>query len=364
MKLFSSEIDASQIREGEYEFWCGKSMQAEVPPLMTLLKGLHQNKQIRVILRPDETSEAHWLGDGLSIKPRKFLNDSVAELVIYTSGTTGCPKPVAKTNFGEYVKNKRGRGTPSDTWLLTYNPYRWAGISLLTHVIRHGCSIVVPKSLDVIDVINSAHFATHISFTPTLFRKMLLQVPQESWKELSIQQITFGGEMATQGILDSAKQIFPDAAITHTYASTEFGDICSASDGKEGFDVRKMADYSFDSEGELFIGGKPTGDLWRKVGDRLFFAGRREGLVNIGGNKIALHVVEEAALSVPGILHAVAGSVASSLMGQVVTLDYVGDIEPRELQKELRLKLPKFACPASLKKLSDVEITSTGKAKR
>lgn len=364
MKLIPSDIDTSQIQEGEYEFWCGKNMQAEVPPLMALLKGLSLGKSLRVILHPEETIESRWLGAGLSFSPRQIREDSIAELVVFTSGTTGLPKPIIKTNFTHYVKNKRGRGTPSDTWLLTYNPYRWAGISLLTHVLRHECSVVVPKSLNVADIIHSAQAATHISLTPTLFRKMLLQVSRDSWNKLSIQQVTFGGEMATQGILDSARQIFPDAAITHTYASTEFGDICSASDGKEGFDVRKMADYSFDSEGELFIGGKPTGDFWRREGERLFFAGRREGLINIGGNKIALHVVEEAALSVQGILHAVAGSVASPLMGQVVTLDYVGDIEPRELQQELRLKLPKFACPASMNKLSDIEITSTGKAKR
>lgn len=364
MKIFSPQLDISPAQEGEYEFWCGKNAHSEVPPLMVFLKALHQGKSIRVILHPEESKEFQWLGDGLVIAPGEIREESVGELVIYTSGTTGKPKPITKTNFGEYARNKRGRGAASDTWLLTYNHYRWAGISLLTHVIHHGCSVVVPNSLNIIDIYNSAKLATHMSFTPTLFRKMLLHIPSNCWAELSIKQITFGGEMATQGILDFAKQIFPMATITHTYASTEFGDICSASDGREGFEERKLSYHSFDSEGELFIGGKPTGDLWRREGGRLFFSGRREGLVNIGGNKIALHTVEEAALSIRGVYHAVAGSVASPFMGQVVTLGYVGDIEPRLLQKELRSRLPKFACPASLNRLLDVEIASTGKARR
>ena len=79
----------------------------------------------------------------------------------------------------------------------------------------------------------AAQFATtHISGTPTFWRSFLLAAPPGS---LPLKQITLGGEAVDQPTLDRLAQRFPEARITHIYASTEAGALFSVHDGRAGF---------------------------------------------------------------------------------------------------------------------------------
>src|SRR4029077_2918568 len=84
------------------------------------------------------------------------------------------------------------------------------------------------------------HGVTHISGTPTFWRSFLLVAPPASLSEL--RQITMGGEAVDQPTLDRLRAAFPNAHITHIYASTEAGVVFSVHDGEEGSPAEWLED--------------------------------------------------------------------------------------------------------------------------
>ncbi|MCG3198823.1 MAG: 2-succinylbenzoate--CoA ligase [bacterium] len=282
---------------------------------------------------------------------------------LMTSGTTGAPKTIPRDLTSALEKKKPGK--ESEKWLLTYHPRRWAGISVILHVLKAGATLCVPRTLAFTDIVRAGidHRITHLSLTPSMFRNLLMNDPSLRLKEIPVEQLTFGGEAATQSVLDSARRIWPNARVSHVYASTETGDICSVSDGLEGIPAQKLERFTFNDEGELFVEGHATGDIWERRGDRYYFVGRVQEIINVGGNKVSPLAVEEFAIRC-GVRHARAFAIPSGLMGSLVGLEYVGDIETKELVRRFREGLPKFMCPAQVTRLERIELSDAGKTKR
>jgi acyl-CoA synthetase (AMP-forming)/AMP-acid ligase II len=195
---------------------------------------------------------------------------------------------------------------------------------------------------------------------------VLLSSGEAELRDLAFRQITFGGEAASQAVLDAARRIWPRARVSHVYASTEAGDICCVSDGLAGIPQAKFSSnrYSFSTEGELFVSERPTGDLWELRDGRYHFVGRRREMINVGGIKVSPLRVEDVATSIEGVEEARAYAQASPLMGQLVALDYRGTVAERELRRELRARLPKEAWPALIRKVDCIKVTDAGKVDR
>lgn len=310
----------------------------------------------------------HDVDSALAREVTSVVTSAQTQAVVHlqTSGTTGTPRQITK-DLAKALRRKRS-GNRSDRFMLTFSPTRWAGVSVIVHCYQVECTLIVPASLSPLDIIAAcfAHRPTHISLTPSLFRNLVLHDHNRELRSVGFLQITFGGEAAPQSVLDLARALWPKARLTHTYASTEHGDICAVSDGRAGFPPAKFARHCFPDggkDGELHIDGVPTGDFWRLEGDRYHFVGRREEIINVGGNKVSPAVVEEAAFQC-GVKMAKAYAVPSPLLGSLVALDFVGDIPPPELRRQLAEKLPKFACPARLSQLNQLELSEAGKLVR
>jgi len=282
---------------------------------------------------------------------------------LMTSGTTGAPKRIPndlRSSFGK----KRG-GVQDERWLLCYSPSRWAGVSVVLHALKAGCTLCVPRSTAFPDLLSGMQelSPTHLSCTPSLFRNIVRMDELGALASTPLKQVTFGGEAATQSVLDLASSIWPSARVSHVYASTEHGDVCAVSDGLAGVPQEKFSRFRFTDDGELIIGGVATGDLWELSGGRYLFRGRREEMINVGGNKVSPLVVEEFALR-QGADCARAFGVSTALMGSLVALEYCGGPDERALALLYRAAFPKFACPASLKKVNQIAMTNAGKTKR
>jgi acyl-CoA synthetase (AMP-forming)/AMP-acid ligase II len=272
-------------------------------------------------------------------------------VTILTSGTTGTPKAVNHTwtTLASPVrKEKRYAGT---RWLLTYPLNLYAGTQVLLHAVINRATLVIPASFDPIGICRAIreNRVTHASGTPTFWRQLVYFSPKEALQACELEQITIGGEVVTQELLDNLRIKFPRARIVHIYASTELGRIFSVTDGREGFPAKfleeppeegiamrivdgelmargRNAMISYDRQkplGEQSNGWMATGDLVEMLGDRVVFKGRRNDVINVGGRKVSPLQVEATLRGLPGIIDVRVYAKKSSLTGHLVAADVV-----------------------------------------
>ena len=106
---------------------------------------------------------------------------------------------------------------------MLYDYTRFAGLQVLLQSIISGSVLIEPifeyslekKIKNFID-----HNCTHLSATPTLWRKILMTPDSD---QINLLQATLGGEIADDKILSAVSKHFPNARIAHIFASTEAG---------------------------------------------------------------------------------------------------------------------------------------------
>jgi acyl-coenzyme A synthetase/AMP-(fatty) acid ligase len=207
--------------------------------------------------------------------------------------------------------------------------------------------------------------------------------------------VRLSGEIADQSVLDGLKAQFPNAAIGHAYASTEAGVGFEVTDGLEGFPAEFVGrDNPVEIrvvEGSLhirsartaqgFIGGSEslgqdgwvdTGDLVERRGGRYYFAGRRDGVINVGGLKINPEEVEAVINRHPGVALSRVSGRRNPITGAIVVADVVldkglanDDSGFRDaLLAFCRENLPAFKVPAMIRFVEKLDLTPAGKLAR
>lgn len=182
-----------------------------------------------------------------------------------TSGTTGLPKMVPHTLATLSRSTSRFEGGTVQTWGLLYDPTRFAGLQVVLQALIGGGPLALPDTgrplSEQVEALAAAG-CTALSATPTLWRRILMAQGHE---RLALRQATLGGEIVDQGTIDALRSAFPNARITHIYASTEAGVGFSVRDGAGRLPGRVSADRSRRSAASG-IGGHP---LDSPPGDRL-----------------------------------------------------------------------------------------------
>lgn len=316
-------------------------------------------------------------------------------VTLMTSGTTGRPKLVRHRVDSLLVRAlsaARSAKNQSQRALLTYQPTSFAGVQVILTALCAAGTIVQASARRPVDFFEAAARCgvSHISGTPTFWRSFLLGTPNGSLPEL--RQITLGGEAVDQTTLDRLGRRFPQARITHIYASTEAGSLFSVNDGRAGFpsawldggasrvglrvrngvlDVqspRRMLGYASDTPANLTDDGwLVTGDLVRIDGDRVHFLGRVDDVVNLGGAKVSPQEVETFLLSCPGVVEARVRSVASPISGAVLAADVVLDesCDPGSQRFALlqlcQARLPAHKAPRVIRAVAAVPALASGK---
>ena len=329
--------------------------------------------------------------------------DVATAWVIPTSGTTGTPKLVAHTfrSLTRTVKSNPEIGRQF-RWGQLYDLARFAGLQVFLTSLLSGSTLVFTRSSDPLGD-RVAHLAKHgcnaISATPTLWRKILMTAEA---RDLHPRQITLGGEIVDQPILNALRAQFPEARISHIYASTEAGAAFTVNDGLAGF-PRKLLDtppagleLKVNAEGFLLIrpelreqsylsnearldsapifdedGFVNTGDLVRLTDDRAFFLGRANGTINVGGNKVPPEEVESVLHTIPGVRVARVYGKRSSITGTLVAADIQVEAGVTELDALRRAiashcaqSLPGYKVPAMIRFVSEIQTSGAGKVVR
>lgn len=359
ISLDDIEFASRKIKSGSYEAYVGLEgkLQLEVEKLAAFSLRLLEGNVNLSLIQKNENNQ--WIGvSDLKLIPEQA---GAGVLRISTSGTTGEPK------YKDISFKSRQRSVepePEARWLLGYVPGKWASFSVITHSITTQSFLSVPENLSPKSLVNTAvaDEVTHIATTPSML-KLMIVAESDLVSRIPLKQITLGGETTSQAILDKANQIWPNARITHVFATTETGDVCSVSDGLAGYPIKRIlnAGGHFKEDGELIINGHATGDIWILREDRAYALYRKSEMINVGGNKVIPQTIEECALLFPGVVEAAAYAIESSVLGQLVGINLVGNIELSDVKKHFAAHLPKFARPAQIQIVPSLKRSDGGK---
>lgn len=237
---------------------------------------------------------------------------------VFTSGTTGEPKIINHTL--DSLNTYRNVSCSPAKWFVPYSigTYAWyqmlfLGLFVPNQDLCFG-SDIKNLTLSFIDYALSQEVDS-ISSTPTFWRKLLLENELKTFKTINLKNITLGGEIVDQNLLDVLSNLYPKANIKHIYASTEAGVAIVVDDKKAGFPISKL-DATHPKltikNNKLFVSSRfstkslppiNTGDLVEIKGDRVYFIGRENNdFINVGGNKANKIEIENVILEHPSIL--------------------------------------------------------------
>ncbi len=330
-------------------------------------------------------------------RTRAGLGERVTtQWIMATSGTTGAPKLVAHSLASLCRTTKLNPQMFPVSWALLYDHSRFAGIQVVLQSLLSGAKLTVPDynmSLSEKICFFSRVDCTHASSTPTMWRNIIMLPEARAW---NLRSISLGGEIADGHVLECLKKFYPNARITHIFASTEAGVGFSVTDGKQGFPASYLSSPPSGiqlkiSESRLFIRNSEvqgayvgsnacfkdhdnwvdTGDVVQEVGDRIHFVGRENGLINVGGNKVMPEVIEAALLVHPSVAGAHVFSKSNPFSGSVVAANVVlrsNDKDPLEVKKSifnhLSQCLEAFQIPAIISIVDTIPLNSAGKVIR
>jgi len=388
--------------------------EAQLPTVLALLAldGIAQ----RLILGLPDLQEEHLpqivadaaanvvlTDDALSSTPRRdpsapHVRDVDTEWILFTSGTTGAPKMVSHTLASLTGPLDDGvAANEAPVWSTFYDIRRYGGLQILLRALVGGGSMVLSNAREsVTDFLIRAGDSgvTHISGTPSHWRRALMG---DAARRIMPKYVRLSGEISDQAILDNLKTVFPRAEVSHAFASTEAGVCFDVRDGLAGFPACYVgmpgakADLKVE-EGTLRIrstrtasrylgsntarigdreGYIDTGDMVERRGDRYHFLGRREGVVNVGGQKVYPEEIEAVLNRHPAVQIARVWARKNPITGAVVAADIVlkeaqSDFEAvkENLLRSCREALAPYKVPATLRAVTSLGVASSGKLSR
>ena len=351
-----------------------------------IAEGTLEAMQVDVMLTPD-------------LKPaltgvRGAVRQGKSKIILMTSGTTGVPK-AASHDVERLAGLVPGGSRGIVRWLLTYHPASFAGFQVILTALSGGTPLAALSNPDVVALAKLAveFQPTSISGTPTFWRAFLLAIAG-SEDAIPLRHATLGGEAVDQATLDLIRGRFPASRVTHIYASTEAGAAFAVKDGRAGFPVdwlgterdglevrvvdnvlqlrspRRMERYVSGHDSPLRDDGwLDTGDLVTIDHDRVLFSGRKDSIINVGGQKVRPEEVETLILRLPGVVDAHVKGIPNPITGQLVGADIVAapDIDEtliRQAVKALGKSLPAYAVPRVVRIVSELPVTLSGKKRR
>jgi acyl-CoA synthetase (AMP-forming)/AMP-acid ligase II len=320
-------------------------------------------------------------------------------VTILTSGSTGEPK--AARHSWESLSRPVREDTryPAPRWLLTYRPNLYAGLQVMLQCFANRGTLAAAEP--EMNPAATAQFMSDakvqfVSATPSFWRRLLMFADGNLLRTIPIVQITLGGEVVDQPILDKLRQHFPTARLVHIYATTELGRCFSVSDGIAGFPSGYLTKVMSDQvelrvqAGELFArspnamrmydpysSNRPsaadwfaTGDLVEEKEDRFYFVGRKSDMINVAGSKVYPLEVERTIRTVPGVSDVRVFGKTSSIAGELVACEIVAAPDQNaEALKEAVLRacrahLAGHQQPRLIKLVDHIDLSPAGKTLR
>lgn len=246
--------------------------------------------------------------------PQNKQNTLEPHICLLTSGTTGTPK-CARHSWSSLTENLRESSRfIGKKWLMMYPLAHFAGLQVVVQCLATAGTLIMTESTEpaLIYKMLIQYQPHYFNCTPTLIRQFLFSYQPSDFTEVKLENITLGGEVVDQSTINLIQKYFPQAKITHIYASTETGAVFHVKDNQEGFpadlvDGKKVkiidgqiAVKKNTSAMSGYINKKHldddewimTKDMVIKKQNRFIFSGRKDDLINVGGFKVSPLIVE------------------------------------------------------------------------
>ncbi len=313
------------------------------------------------------------------------------EWALFTSGTSGPPK-LALHNLAT-LAGAIGRNTaaPGRVWSTFYDIRRYGGLQILLRALLGGGSMVFSGTDEPTAFLHRAAASSvdFLSGTPTHWRRALLSPAAAA---IAPTDIRLSGEVADQAILDKLRATYPAARICHAFASTEAGVAFEVADGLAGFpaewigrpgaielDVeagtlricspRRATRYLGDAAGPIADaeGFVDTRDLVIRRDNRYHFAGRSDGVINVGGLKVNPLEVEAVVNRHPLVAMSRVAARRSPIIGQIVIAEVMLRQPPApagleaEILQTCRAQLAAHKVPAAIRFVPALQVNAAGK---
>jgi len=279
-------------------------------------------------------------------------------LFLYTSGSTGRPKGVVLSHYSHLwaISRRPRRPGPHGQRALVAAPlYHMNGLAMCQTTFSQGDTVVLLPQFTTRSYIEAAarHRVAFLTSVPTMIA-MMLRDPGLAKADLSaVEGVRMGSAPITQSLVDRVRRVFPRAAISNGYGTTEAGPVVFGAhpDGlptpdvstgyphphvqlrlvREGREVHDegalemkcgalMTHYhklpSRTAEVMTADGYYRTSDVFRRDGNGFFyFVGRVDDMFVCGGENIYPGEVEKMLERHPGIHQAAIVAVPDELKG-------------------------------------------------
>lgn len=268
-----------------------------------------------------------------------LIEQEKAGLIMFSTGSTGFPKAALHDFERQLLRFPTGAKARNLVLFLFFD--HLGGIHTLLHVLTTGGRAVILNDYSPATVFEaiSKHQIEILPTSPTFLQLALFSGVIKPKDLSSLKVISYGTEPMTTATLKRILKIFPDKKVLQTYGTTETGSIrienhphklnwFKIADPNVSYKIKddilfiktKLAmigylegDSPFDEEGYY-----NTQDCVLKEGDYLLIVGRKNDVVNIGGQKVIPLEVEEVLMSVPGIVDATVYGVSHPITGHVL----------------------------------------------
>jgi o-succinylbenzoate---CoA ligase len=307
-----------------------------------------------------------------SVEP--FEEEQMATF-LFTSGTTAAPK-IACHSLGNHIYSALGSNTMtcfscSDCWLLSLPLYHVGGIAILFRSFFAGGKVALSE--EKLSSASSLHPITFLSCVPTQLLRLLEESPS-SFSQLKC--ILLGGAPIPSSLY--AKALNRKLPIRPTYGMTEMSsqitmDIAPSAKLTAGTPL-PFSKISLSKDGEILVRGKTlfqgywdkdsglkleldeegwfaTKDLGVIAEGSLIYQGRKDHLFISGGENIQPEEIENALLSLEGIMEAIVVPSPDAEFGArpaAFIRDETSKHTLKSIQEALKPLLPSFKIPIAI----------------
>jgi acyl-coenzyme A synthetase/AMP-(fatty) acid ligase len=322
------------------------------------------------------------------------------EWILLTSGTTGIPKLSSHTLASlSGAIQPRTASTDSIVWATFYDVCRYGGLQVFLRAALTGTSLILSAAQDSTESFlarAAAHAVTHITGTPSHWRRALMT---GCAGRIAPQYVRLSGEIADQSILNRLRAQYPQATVAHAFASTEAGVAFEVNDGFMGFPAefisntpnvemkvvggtlrvrsKRTATRYLGHDSPILLdsdGFVDTGDALELRSGRYYFAGRQDGIINVGGLKVHPEEVEAVINRHPDVSMSLVRMKKNPITGALVIADVVltearaANNGKHELQRNIlefcRKELPRHMVPAAINVVPGLDLSESGKMVR